>query len=251
MVAKRIIVCLDMESGRVVKGTRFQELKDMGDPAELAKRYMEEGIDELVLLDITASYEKRETLWNVVKEVAAVLSIPFTVGGGVSTVDDALRILDCGADKIAINTAAVRNPSLISECARRFGSQAVVVAVDSKRRLELDTVYIEGGRTNTGVLTLDWVKRAFELGAGEILLTEIDHDGVRRGFANELIRSVSRAVSIPVIASGGAGCKDDFVSVFKDGEADAALAAGVFHEGVLTISSLKQRLKDKGIEVRI
>jgi cyclase len=250
MVAKRIIPCLDIKGGRTVKGTKFLNLRDMGDPVELAKRYSDGGADELVFLDISATNQERSTTIELVERVAGALSIPFTVGGGISSVDHVSRLLDCGADKISLNSSAVRTPDLIDQVARRFGSQCVVVAIDTKRAAGGDEVFVQGGMTPTGKLTVEWAREVTERGAGEILLTSMDSDGVRDGFALDITARVAAMVSIPVIASGGAGRVEHFREVFRDGGADAALAAGVFHEGILTVGSVKEFLNEQGIEVR-
>ena len=252
MLTKRIIPCLDVKEGRVVKGTNFVGLRDAGDPIELAKRYDSERADELVFLDITASHEKRGTMVDVAKNCAAQVFIPFTVGGGIRTVEDMRKMLKAGADKISINSAAVKNPELISEGAKKFGSQCVVLAVDAKRR-EDDSgweIFLNGGRTPTGIDCLDWVKKAVELGAGEILLTSMDADGTKDGYDIDLTRAVSEAVNVPVIASGGAGELKHFLQVLVDGKADAVLAASVFHYGKYTIREVKDYLKSHGVEVR-
>jgi len=251
MLAKRIIPCLDVRDGRTVKGTGFIGLRDAGDPVELAAKYSAEGADELVLLDISATNEGRSTFTSVVRDVAAVLDIPFTVGGGVSCVDDASRLLEAGADKVSINTAAVRNPQLIGDCSNRFGSQCIVLSVDSKTDMGRSRVYLNGGRVATDLDSMEWIRRAVELGAGEVLHTSIDADGSRNGFANGLTRQISTSLGVPVIASGGAGTMDDFADVFVLGRADAALAASVFHYNEMTIPSLKSFLKMRGIEVRV
>lgn len=251
MVAKRIIPCLDVKGGRTVKGVRFQELRDVGDPVELAIRYVHEGADELVFLDISATVEERGTTEELVRRVAANLSIPFTVGGGISSEADVRRLLNAGADKVSINSAALRDPSLISRLASQFGSQCVVVAIDSKRVLERDEVFIEAGGKATGRGTVEWAQEAAERGAGELLLTSMDCDGTRQGYATELIRRVSRQVPIPVIASGGAGSLGHFLEVFREAEADAALAASLFHERELDIRDVKEFLANNEIEVRV
>jgi cyclase len=250
MVAKRIIPCLDIKGGRTVKGTKFLNLRDMGSPVELAQRYSDGGADELVFLDISATNEERSTTIDLVERVARALSIPFTVGGGVSTVDHVCRLLDSGADKVSLNSSAVRNPDLIDQLARRFGCQCVVVAIDTKRSDLGDEVFIQAGRTPSGRLTVDWAREVSERGAGEVLLTSMDSDGVRHGFSLDITARVADAVSIPVIASGGAGMPAHFLDVFREGGADAALAAGVFHEGILTVGSVKEFLSEQGIEVR-
>lgn len=252
MLAKRIVPCLDVKDGRVVKGVNFVNLRDAGDPVELAALYDREGADELVFLDISASVEGRATMIEVVRQTAGEITIPFTVGGGISQVDDMKRILRAGADKIAINTAAVLNPQLISDGARKFGSQCIVVAVDAKFNPEWDEweVYTHGGRKASGIRTLEWVREAERLGAGEILLTSMDADGTKDGFDIRLTRAVSEAVGIPVIASGGAGKKEHFYDVFTEGKADAGLAATIFHYKEMTIQEVKDDLKQKGVEMR-
>lgn len=254
MLAVRIIPCLDVDAGRVVKGTKFLNLRDAGDPVEVAKRYNAEAADELVFLDITASAEKRNILLEVVKKTAQQVFIPLTVGGGVRTVSDIRALLRAGADKVSINTSAVKNPSLISEGVKRFGSQCIVVAIDAKRvessKLKWE-VYIHGGRTPTGLDAIEWAKRAEQLGAGEILLTSMDADGTQAGYDVELLRAVTKNLSIPVIASGGAGKKEHFYQAWKVGGANACLAASLFHYQQLSISKLKQYLKSKGVAVRI
>ncbi|WP_145949813.1 imidazole glycerol phosphate synthase subunit HisF [Paenibacillus sp. Y412MC10] len=252
MLAKRIIPCLDVKDGRVVKGVNFENLRDAGDPVELAALYDKEGADELVFLDISASVEGRATMVEVVRQTAGEIAIPFTVGGGISHVDDMKRILRAGADKIGINTAAVLNPQLVSEGARRFGSQCIVVAVDAKYNEAWGEweVYTHGGRKATGIRALNWVKEAETLGAGEILLTSMDADGTKDGFDLPLTAAVADAVRIPVIASGGAGTKEHFAEVFTLGKADAGLAATIFHYKEISIPELKQDLKQKGVEIR-
>ncbi|MEM1674251.1 MAG: imidazole glycerol phosphate synthase subunit HisF [Candidatus Bathyarchaeia archaeon] len=263
---KRIIPCLDVDHGRVVKGISFVGLRDAGDPIELARRYCEDGADELVFLDITASAEKRSILINVVKAVASEVNIPFTVGGGIRTVDDASAVLSSGADKVSIGTAAVERPELIRELAKTFGPQRVVLAIDAKRRYErkpdrnvVETpegpcwfeVYIYGGRKPTGLDVIEWVVKCEELGAGEILLTSIDRDGTELGYDIELTKVVSRSVNIPVIASGGAGKPEHFLEVFTLGGADAALAASIFHYSKYPIPVVKRFLYERGVPVRI
>jgi cyclase len=250
MVAKRIIPCLDVKGGRTVKGVRFQELRDVGDPVELAIRYVQEGADELVFLDISATIEERGTTEDLVRRVASQLSIPFTVGGGISSEEDVRRLLNAGADKVSINSAALREPSLIDRLAAEFGSQCIVVAIDSKRIHGRDEVFVEAGRRATGRDTLEWAQEASERGAGELLLTSMDCDGTRQGYATELTRRVSQQVTIPVIASGGAGSLEHFLEVFRDAGADAALAASLFHERELRIGDVKKFLNNNGIEVR-
>ncbi|AAM25298.1 cyclase [Caldanaerobacter subterraneus subsp. tengcongensis MB4] len=253
MLAKRIIPCLDVKDGRVVKGINFVNLKDAGDPVEIAERYNELGADELVFLDITASYEKRKIMIDVVKRTSEKVFIPLTVGGGISDIDDIREVLKAGADKVSINTQAVKQPTLIRQAALRFGSQCVVVAIDAKKRPDGTgyNVYINGGRINTGLDAVEWAKKVKDLGAGEILLTSMDKDGTKDGYDIELTRLISEAVSIPVIASGGAGKPEHFKEVFTQGKADAALAASVFHYGELDIKELKRYLKDEGIPVRL
>jgi len=253
MLTKRIIACLDVDAGRVVKGTKFLNLRDAGDPAELARAHADSGADEIVLLDITATHENRGTLVETVKRTARELFIPFTVGGGIRTLEDAAGIFDAGADKISINSAAVRDPSLIERIAARFGSQAVVVAIDARANgdgMSYD-VLVAGGRTPTGRKAVEWAQEAERYGAGEILLTSMDRDGTGAGFDCQLTAAVSSAVAIPVIASGGAGTSDHFVEVFANGRADAALAASVFHFGVQDIRELKAILQSKNIPMRL
>lgn len=253
MLAKRIIPCLDVKDGRVVKGINFVNLKDAGDPVEIAERYNELGADELVFLDITASYEKRKIMIDVVKRTSEKVFIPLTVGGGISDIDDIREVLKAGADKVSINTQAVKQPTLIRQAALRFGSQCVVVAIDAKKRPDGTgyNVYINGGRINTGLDAVEWAKKVEDLGAGEILLTSMDKDGTKDGYDIELTRLISEAVNIPVIASGGAGKPEHFKEVFTQGKADATLAASVFHYGELDIKELKRYLKDEGIPVRL
>jgi cyclase len=251
MLAKRIIPCLDVDKGRVVKGVKFQNLRDAGDPVEVAKSYEEQSADELVFLDITASAEERKIMIEVVQRVAETIFIPFTVGGGVSSLEDIRRLLSAGADKVSINTAAVKNPQLIYESAKRFGSQCIVVAIDAKRSERGWEVYIHGGRTPTGLDAVEWAKRVESLGAGEILLTSMDADGTKKGYDIELCRAVASAVSIPVIASGGAGTMEHFYEVFTKTNVDAALAASLFHFREVSIPELKAYLKNKGVHVRL
>lgn len=251
MLTKRIIPCLDVKDGRTVKGVNFVELRDAGDPVELGKIYAEQGADELVYLDITATVEKRKTLVDLVTRVAAELNLPFTVGGGISSIGDVSALLNAGADKISINSSAVYNPGLIDLLANEFGSQCVVLAVDSRCDNGRDIVYAHGGRTPTEKETMVWIKEAQERGAGEILLTSMDHDGTKAGFANELNARVSDMVTIPVIASGGAGTMAHFVDAFTIGKADAALAASIFHYKEIPIPELKSFLNDQGIPVRM
>ena len=253
MLTKRIIPCLDVDAGRVVKGTRFLNLWDAGDPVRLAQRYNDEGADELVFLDITASAEKRPILLKVVEKTAERVFIPLTVGGGLRSVQDIRTLLNAGADKVSLNTIAVLNPRIIQDGARRFGSQCIVVAIDAKRRMKGAgwDVYIYGGRKNTGLDALAWAKRAEKLGAGEILLTSMDRDGTKIGYDLALLRALCDAVSIPVIASGGAGTKEHFWEAFSHGHAHAALAASLFHRQELRIKDLKEYLKRKGVPVRV
>ena len=251
MYTKRIIPCLDVKDGRVVKGTNFVGLRDAGDPVELAARYDMERADELVFLDITASIDDRQTMVQVAQDCASKVFIPFTVGGGIRTVDDMQRMLKAGADKTSLNTAAIQNPELIREGAQKFGSQCVVLAVDARRVGDAKwEVYINGGRTPTGLDCLEWVRKATRLGAGEILLTSMDADGTKDGYDIELTRAVSEAVSVPVIASGGAGTLEHFYEVLTRGKADAVLAASVFHYGQFTVRQVKEYLKSRGVEVR-
>lgn len=252
MLAKRIIPCLDVKDGRVVKGVNFVNLRDAGDPVELASLYDREGADELVFLDISASVEGRATMIDVVRRTAGEVSIPFTVGGGISSVEDMKRLLRAGADKIGVNTAAVKNPELVAEGAKHFGSQCIVVAIDARFSPEWNDweVYTHGGRNATGLKALEWAKRMESLGAGEILLTSMDADGTKDGFDVPLTQAISEAVSIPVIASGGAGTKEHFYDVLTEGKADAGLAATIFHYKELTISDVKEHLRSKGVEVR-
>ena len=251
MYAKRIIPCLDVNNGRVVKGTNFVNLRDAGDPVEAAKAYDAQGADELVFLDITASAQARNIILDMVAQVADSIFIPFTVGGGIRTVDDFNALLRAGADKVSVNSAAIRNPSLIQEAAEKFGSQCVVCAIDAKRRPEGGwTVYLNGGRLDTGLDAVEWAKQAVDLGAGEILLTSMDCDGVKNGYDLELTRAVSDSVNVPVIASGGAGAMEHFYDAFTAGHADAVLAASLFHFGEITIPDLKAYLAGRGISVR-
>ena len=252
MLTKRIIPCLDVKDGRVVKGVRFLSLRDAGDPVEVAKIYEKQKADELVFLDITASHEGRRTMIEVVRRVARNIFMPFTVGGGVSGIEDIRSLLSAGADKVSINTAAVKNPKLMTVAARRFGSQCIVVAIDAKRTaLKKWEVFINGGRTPTGIDAVGWAKRAQKLRAGEILLTSMDFDGTKDGFDIALTSAISKNLKIPVIASGGAGTKEHFLDVFKHGHADAALAASIFHYGEYKVDDVKRYLKSKSVNVRI
>ena len=251
MLAKRIVPCLDMTQGKVVKGIQFVNFRDAGDPVKLAKKYSDEGADELVFLDITATVENRDILLDVVRRTAEVVNIPFSVGGGIRTVEDMRAILRAGADKVSVNTGGFKNPKLISDCAKEFGSQCVVLSLDAKKvGKNIWNVFINGGRTDTGVSAVTWAKKATKLGAGEILLTSIDTDGTKLGFNVELTKQVSEVVSVPVIASGGAGKLSDFVEIFKKGKADAALAASLFHFGELTIKEVKDYLRERNIPIR-
>ena len=247
---KRIIPCLDIKDGRTVKGVNFVDIRDAGDPIELAKRYVKDGADELVFLDITATIEKRKTLAKLVEKIAKEINVPFTVGGGINSLEDAKAVINAGADKVSINSSAVKNPKLITEIANEFGSQCVVVAIDTKFENGEWTVFVSGGKIPTGIKTLDWAKQVEQLGAGEILLTSMNNDGTKNGFALGISNEVSCAVNIPVIASGGAGSKEHFKDVFENTKAGAALAASIFHFGEIPIPQLKQYLKTKNISVR-
>jgi cyclase len=251
VLSKRIIACLDVRDGQVVKGINFEGLRGAGDPAELARRYNREGIDELVILDITATLERRRALAETIRSVARELFIPLAVGGGIRTEDDAAAAVDAGADKVSLNTAALTNPALITTLANRYGSQAVLVAIDAKKEPDRFAVYVRSGQSLTDRDAVEWAQEAEQRGAGEILLTSIDRDGTKVGFHCELTAAVSSAVSIPVIASGGAGRLDDFVEVFTKGQADAALAASIFHYAETSVSSLKHYLRAHGIPVRL
>lgn len=250
MLGKRIIPCLDVKEGRVVKGVNFVNLIDAGDPVEIAKAYSDNGADEIVFLDITASHEKRGIILDVVKKTAEVVFIPLTVGGGINTLDDIKNILNSGADKVSINSSAVKNPSLISEGAKKYGNQCIVVAIDAKFNGEFYEVYIHGGRVATGLDAVKWAKEVEALGAGEILLTSMDTDGCKKGYELTLTKLVSEAVKIPVIASGGAGSMEDFYNVFTEAKADAGLAASLFHYKEMEIMDLKNYLDSKGVSVR-
>jgi cyclase len=251
MLTKRIIPCLDVKDGRTVKGVNFVDLRDAGDAVELAARYAEEGADELVLLDIAATQEKRKTLADFVRDVARAVNIPFTVGGGISSVADVGMLLQSGADKISVNSAAVRNPLLIDELAREFGSQCIVLAADVKSEKGTWRVFLNGGRIDSGRTAEEWIVEAVNRGAGEILLTSMNSDGMKNGFALDITARISEKVNVPVIASGGAGNMEHFKSVFTEGKADAALAASIFHFGEIQIGPLKQYLSGSGIAVRI
>ena len=250
MLAKRIIPCLDIKDGRTVKGVNFVDLKDAGDPVELGKKYCDEGADELVFLDITATHEKRKTLAALAKNIAQHLNIPFTIGGGISSVNDASYLLEAGADKISVNSAAVKNPDLINQLAYTFGNQFVVVAIDAKQINGEWFVYLNGGRLATDIPLFQWAKEAENRGAGEILFTSMDHDGTKNGFACQALAEMSDLVGIPIISSGGAGNIDHFTEVFTIGKADAGLAASIFHFNEIKISDLKQSLHRHGIPVR-
>jgi len=250
-LAKRVIPCLDVTAGRVVKGVKFVELRDAGDPVEIAARYDAEGADELAFLDITASSDGRDILLHVIEAVAAQVFIPLTVGGGVRKVEDVRRLLHAGADKVSINTAAVQNPELVRAAADKVGCQCIVVAIDARKKGEGWEVYTHGGRKPTGLDAVDWARRMTEAGAGEILLTSMDRDGTRDGFDLELTRAVAEAVGVPVIASGGVGSKEHLASGVLEGKADAVLAASVFHFGDFTVRAAKEHMRSKGIEVRL
>ena len=252
MITKRIIPCLDVKNGRVVKGVNFEGLNDVSSPVELAKMYWESGADELVFYDITASYEGRKLFTDVLREVASTIFIPLTVGGGINTVEDFDRVLKCGADKVSVNSGAIRNPDLINEAAQIYGNQCVVLSVDVKRVDGSFHVFAKGGREDTGIEAIEWIKRCVGNGAGEVVLNSIDTDGVKGGFDLEMLDAVCNAVSVPVIASGGAGGKEDFVKLFKTlPKVDAGLAASIFHFGEVTIPDLKNTLKENGIPVRL
>jgi imidazole glycerol-phosphate synthase subunit HisF len=250
MLAKRIIPCLDIKDGRTVKGVNFLELRDAGDPVELGAMYAEQGADELTFLDITATIERRDTLVSLVKKIALHLNIPFTVGGGIKSIADVDALLAAGADKITINSAAVYNPQLVTDLAKQFGSQCIVVAIDTKLYDTTWMVHTHGGKQPTDIKTLDWVREIYNRGAGEILLTSMNHDGTKNGFANEITRTISEMVDIPIIASGGAGTMEHFKDVFENGKADAALAASIFHFKEIGIQELKQYLKTQNIPIR-
>lgn len=251
MITKRIIPCLDVKNGRVVKGTNFMGLADVENPVTLAKYYSDNGADELVFYDITASSEGRALFTDILTEVAKTIFIPLTVGGGINTLDDFDRVLKCGADKVSVNSGAIRNPDLIGEAAKRYGDQCVVLSVDIKRVDGKFTVFSKGGRENTGLDAIEWIKRGVASGAGEIVVNSIDTDGVKRGFDLEMLKAVNDAVSVPVIASGGAGCIEDFITLFKTiPTVDAGLAASIFHFGEVKIKALKKALAQEGITVR-
>ena len=252
MLAKRIIPCLDVRDGKVVKGINFVGIKEVGDPVECAMEYNKQGADEIVFLDITATNEKRKTMDDVVERTAKNVFVPLTVGGGIRGVKDFRRLLLAGADKISVNSAAVKDPQIIERAASKFGSQCVVIAVDAKQRPDMGyTVYLNGGREDTGIDLIDWIRKAESLGAGELLLTSMDADGTKAGFDKDMLNAVLREIKIPVIASGGCGRLEDFSDVFKNTNVDAALAASVFHYGQLTVGEVKKHLKDNGIAVRL
>ena len=251
MLTKRIIPCLDVKDGRVVKGVRFLNLRDAGNPAEAAKRYEEQKADELVFLDITASYEMRKTMLDVVKKTAECVFIPFTVGGGIKTIEEIRQLLKAGCDKVSINTQAVKNPEFIKKASKRFGSQCIVVAIDAKKKATGWEVYINGGRTPAGIDAVEWAKEVESYGAGEILLTSMDYDGTQAGYDIELTKRVSESVNIPVIASGGAGELGHIYEVLTKGKADAALCASIFHYKKYTVEQVKKYLKEKGVVVRL
>lgn len=251
MHTKRIIPCLDVKDGKVVKGINFVGLKEVGDPVELARQYYEQGADELVFLDITATNEQRDTITELVSKVAAEIFIPFTVGGGIRSLEDIRKILLAGADKVSLNSAAVKNPQLIKEGAEKFGSQCIVLAIDAKKRTDGGwNVYTAGGRNDTGIDLLDWVSEGLSLGAGEILLTSMDADGTKQGYDLEMLHAVQKIAHVPLIASGGCGSLEDFKEVFLNDAADAALAASLFHYGELTVGQVKEALADVGVPVR-
>lgn len=251
MLTKRIIPCLDIKDGRTVKGVNFENIRDAGDPVELAIRYCEEGADELVFLDITATNEKRKTLSELVTRIASTINIPFTVGGGINSIEDVSTLLNAGADKISVNTSAFKNPQLIKELSSRFGSQCIVLAIDTKFENGDWYVYLNGGKVKTEKKALDWAKEGVTLGAGEILLTSMNNDGTKNGFANDITKLISENVNVPVIASGGAGIIQHFSDAFTVGKADAALAASVFHFNEINIKTLKQELRNNNINVRL
>ncbi len=251
MITKRIIPCLDVKNGRVVKGTNFKNLNDVSSPVELARYYSECGADELVFYDITASYEGRQLFTDILKQVASQIFIPLTVGGGINTVEDFDRVLKCGADKVSVNSGAIKNPDLISQAARLYGNQCVVLSVDIKRVDGTFRVFAKGGREDTGIEAIGWIKKCVEMGAGEVVVNSIDTDGVKKGFDIEMLKAVREAVNVPVIASGGAGSAEDFVTLFKEiPDMDAGLAASIFHFSEVLIPDLKKMMKENGINVR-
>jgi len=252
MITKRIIPCLDVRAGRVVKGVNFEGLNDVSSPIELGKFYSENGADELVFYDITASYENRALFTDILKEVASTIFIPLTVGGGINTIEDFDRVLKCGADKVSVNSGAIRNPSLIKEAALKYGNQCVVLSVDIKRVDGKFRVFAKGGREDTGIDALEWIKQGEANGAGEIVVNSIDTDGVKKGFDLEMLKQINSLVSVPVIASGGAGSIDDFITLFKEiPSIDAGLAASIFHFGEVSIKTLKEKLIENNINVRL
>ena len=251
MITKRIIPCLDVKNGRVVKGTNFEGLRDMADPVDMARFYNAAGADELVFYDITASVEGRTLFTDILTRVAREIFIPLTVGGGINTVEDFDRVLKCGADKVSVNSGAIRDPSLIARAAKRYGDQCVVLSMDVKRVAGRFHIFARGGRDDTGLDAIDWVRRGVDSGAGEVVVNSIDTDGVRRGFDLEMLRAVGEAVSVPIIASGGAGCKEDFARLFEHEGMDAGLAASIFHLKQLLIPDLKRYLRQCGVEVRL
>lgn len=251
MITKRIIPCLDVKNGRVVKGVKFEGLSDVSSPVELGKYYSENGADELVFYDITASFEERQLFTDILREVASTIFIPLTVGGGINTIEDFDRVLKCGADKVSVNSGAIRNPALISEEAKKYGDQCVVLSVDVKRVDGAYHVFAKGGREDTGLDAIEWIKRGEAAGAGEIVVNSIDTDGVKEGFDIDMLKAVNEAVSVPVIASGGAGCIQDFIDLFREiPDIDAGLAASIFHFGEVSIDELKAALAAEGIHVR-
>ncbi len=251
MITKRIIPCLDVKNGRVVKGVNFEGLGDVSSPVELAEYYSENGADELVFYDITASFEERKLFTDILKEVASRIFIPLTVGGGINTVNDFERVLNCGADKVSVNSGAIRNPALIEEAAKKYGDQCVVISADIKRVDGKFTVFAKGGRENTGMEAIEWIKRCVDMGAGEVVVNSIDTDGVKKGFDIEMLKAVCNAVNVPVIASGGAGSVNDFIKLFEEiPDIDAALAASVFHFGEIAIPALKEELSKNNIIMR-
>ena len=251
MITKRIIPCLDVKNGRVVKGTNFKNLNDVSSPVELAKYYSECGADELVFYDITASYEGRQLFTDILKEVASQIFIPLTVGGGINTVEDFDRVLKCGADKVSVNSGAIKNPDLISQAARLYGNQCVVLSADIKRVDGQFRIFAKGGREDTGIEAIGWIKKCVEMGAGEVVVNSIDTDGVKKGFDIEMLKAVREAVNVPVIASGGAGSAEDFVTLFREiPDMDAGLAASIFHFSEVLIPDLKKLMKENGINVR-
>lgn len=251
MLTRRIIPCLDIHNGRTVKGVNFIDLKDAGDPVELGTAYAQQGADELVYLDISATNENRKTFVEMVRRIAQTLNIPFTVGGGINSVEDVGPLLDAGADKVSVNSSAVKNPALIDRLAKAFGSQCIVLAIDARQQQEGWKVYTHGGRAATDKTLFDWASEGEQRGAGEILFTSMDHDGTKNGFANEALGILSRQLTIPIIASGGAGARSDFLDAFNKGNADAALAASVFHYGEIKIPDLKHYLNENGIAMRL